>query len=100
MNPIKTGYAAAMADAVAAPSAGDPVLFYTWTPNWTVNKLVPGEDVIWIELPEVDLPETLMHLADTATSTGIKGCVNDPCRLGFPSNDIVSVVNTAFLEEN
>ena len=65
-----------------------------------MNELVPGEDVVWIEVPEVSLPENLMHLADTATSTGIKGCVNDPCRLGFPSNDIVSVVNTTFLQGN
>ena len=100
VNPIKAGYAAAMADAVAAHGAGEPVFFYTWTPNWTVNELVPGEDVVWIEVPEIDLPENLMHLAETATSAGIEGCVNDPCRLGFPSNDIVSVVNTAFLEEN
>lgn len=100
VNPIKAGYAAAMADAVAAHGAGEPVFFYTWTPNWTVNELVPGEDVVWIEVPEVSLPENLMHLADSATSPGIAGCGNDPCRLGFPANDIVSVVNTAFLEEN
>ncbi|MBB1492491.1 glycine betaine/L-proline ABC transporter substrate-binding protein ProX [Paracoccus sp. MC1854] len=100
VNPIKAGYAAAMADAVAAHGAGEPVFFYTWTPNWTVNELVPGEDVVWIEVPEVDLPADLMHLADSATSPGIEGCVSDPCRLGFPANDISSVVNTAFLDEN
>lgn len=100
VNPIKAGYSASMADAVAAHQNGEPILFYTWTPNWTVNELVPGEDVMWIEVPEVDLPEDLMDLADAATLEGVEGCVNDPCTLGFPANDIVPVANSAFLEEN
>jgi glycine betaine/proline transport system substrate-binding protein len=98
INPIKAGYAASMADAVAAYDSGENILFYTWTPNWTVNELVPGEDVMWIEVPEVDLPD--MGLADAATIDGVDGCVNDPCMLGFPANDIVPVVNSAFLGEN
>ena len=100
VNPIKAGYAASMADAVAAYEGGENILFYTWTPNWTVNELVPGEDVVWIEVPEVDLPEDLMNLADAATMAGVEGCVNDPCMLGFPANDIVPVANTAFLDDN
>lgn len=51
-------------------------------------------------MPEVDLPGDLMELADAATMSGIKGCVSDPCTLGFPANDIVPVVNTEFLDEN
>jgi len=98
VNPIKAGYSASMADAVAAYEAGEHILFYTWTPNWTVNELVPGEDVMWIEVPEVDLPD--MSLADAATLEGVEGCVDDPCTLGFPANDIVPVVNSEFLDEN
>jgi glycine betaine/proline transport system substrate-binding protein len=100
VNPIKASYAASMADAVAAYQEGTPILFYTWTPNWTVDTLKPGEDVVWIEVPEVDLPEELMELADAATLAGVAGCVNDPCRLGFPANDIRPVVNSAFLADN
>ncbi len=100
VNPIKAGYSASMADAVAAYQGGESILFYTWTPNWTVNELVPGEDVVWIEVPEVDLPGNLMELADAATREGVTGCVSDPCRLGFPANDIVPVANTAFLNDN
>ncbi|MET3927986.1 glycine betaine/L-proline ABC transporter substrate-binding protein ProX [Devosia sp. 2618] len=98
INTIKAGYAASMADAVAAYNAGENILFYTWTPNWTVNQLVPGEDVVWIEVPEVNLPD--MDLADAATIAGVEGCVNDPCKLGFPANDIVPVINSAFLGAN
>lgn len=100
INPIMAGYSASMADAVAAYEAGEHILFYTWTPNWTVNELVPGEDVVWIEVPEVNLPDDLMDLADAATLEGVVGCVNDPCMLGFPANDIVPVVNSAFVAEN
>ena len=53
---------------------------------------------MWIEVPEVDLPD--MSMADAATMDGVEGCVNDPCTLGFPANDIVPVANSAFLEEN
>ena len=100
VNTIKGGYAASMADAVAAYQAGDPIFFYTWTPNWTLNELVPGKDVVWIEVPRVDLPDDLKDLSEAATRAGVKGCVNDPCRLGFPANDIVSVVNSDFLKDN
>lgn len=100
VNPIKAGYNASMADAIAAYESGESIFFYTWTPNWTVDELAPGEDVVWIEVPEVDLPEEIMDLADAATMEGVEGCVADPCTLGFPANDIVPVVNTAFLEEN
>jgi glycine betaine/proline transport system substrate-binding protein len=100
VNPIKAGYSASMADAVAAYGNGESIFFYTWTPNWTVNELVPGKDVVWIEVPEVDLPEELADLEDAATMAGVEGCVSDPCTLGFPANDIVPVANTAFLDEN
>ncbi len=100
VNPIKAGYSASMADAIAAYEQDEPIFFYTWTPNWTVDALVPGEDVVWIEVPEVDLPEELMELADAATLEGVEGCVADPCTLGFPANDIQPVAGTAFLEAN
>ena len=100
VNTVKGGYAASMADTVAAYRAGEPVLFYTWTPNWTLDELVPGEDVVWIEVPRVDLPDNLKALSEAATRAGVKGCVNDPCRLGFPASDIMSVVNSDFLKAN
>jgi glycine betaine/proline transport system substrate-binding protein len=72
INPIKAAYAASMADAVARFDAGESILFYTWTPNWTVGILTPGEDVVWIETPEATEAETV---------AGVAGCVNDPCRM-------------------
>jgi len=29
--------------------AGDPVLYYTWTPNWTSTVLVPGQNAVWVQ---------------------------------------------------
>lgn len=100
INPIKAGYAASMADAIAASGEGTPILFYTWTPNWTVNELKPGKDVVWIETPSIDLPEEQMSLADSAVVSGVEGCVKDPCQLGWPVSDIRPVANTQFLDEN
>lgn len=75
---------------------GDPALFYAWTPNWTVEALEPGSDVVWLESPE---------LAEEESETGVEGLTGcagdaDPCQLGFVPNDIRAVANTEFLEEN
>jgi len=100
LNSIKAGYAASMADAIAAHQQGEPILFYTWTPNWTVDALKPGEDVVWIEVPHTDLPEDQKELEDATTLSDVTGCVADPCNLGFPANDIRPVASSAFLKEN
>jgi len=42
INPIKAGYTASMADALANYKTGHPVFFYTWAPNWTIFKFKPG----------------------------------------------------------
>ncbi|WP_313137628.1 glycine betaine/L-proline ABC transporter substrate-binding protein ProX [Paracoccus jeotgali] len=100
INVTSANYSAAMADAVAAYEQGEPILFYTWTPNWTVNELTPGEDVVWIQVPFVDLVETEKGLEDAATMEGVEGCVADPCMLGYVANDIVPVVNSDFIKDN
>ena len=30
-------------------SAGDPALFYAWTPNWTNTVLVEGQNAVWLQ---------------------------------------------------
>ncbi len=100
VNEIRAGYSASMADAIAAYQSGEPIFFYTWTPNWTVNELVPGEDVVWIETPSIELPAEQQELADSAIVSGVEGCVSNPCQLGWPVNDISVVASRAFLEEN
>jgi glycine betaine/proline transport system substrate-binding protein len=58
INDIKAAYNAAFADALAAYRGGQPVLYYTWTPNFTVFQMVPGEDSVWINVPEIIPSET------------------------------------------
>lgn len=95
INPIKAGYSASMADAIAAYQAGEHILFYTWTPNWTVNELKPGKDVMWIEVPDKEGVEA------PAPAENLDTCV-DPksCSMGFQANDIVPVANNDFLAKN
>ncbi len=35
-------------------AAGEPALFYAWTPNWTYEVLAPGDNVVWLESPWPD----------------------------------------------
>jgi glycine betaine/proline transport system substrate-binding protein len=100
INPIKAAYEASMADAVGRYLEGESILWYTWTPNWTVGELVPGEDVVWIEVPFPSLPEDQEDLLDFTTIPGVEGCVADPCAMGWPANDIRAVANNDFLEAN
>ncbi|MGF1609290.1 MAG: glycine betaine/L-proline ABC transporter substrate-binding protein ProX [Kiloniellales bacterium] len=100
VKPIKASYAASMADAIGRFQQGQPIFFYTWTPNWTVGLLKPGEDVVWIETPFASLPEDQKQFEDQTTVASVEGCVADPCDMGWPANDIRPVANNQFLEEN
>jgi glycine betaine/proline transport system substrate-binding protein len=89
-----------MADALGRYKEGKPIFFYTWTPNWTVGLLKPGKDVVWIEVDHPDLPADQKQLEDATELSGVEGCVDDPCQMGWPANDIRPVANGEFLENN
>ena len=97
---IKSDYSESMTDTIARFRDGQPVLFYTWTPNWTVGLLRPGNEVLWIEVPFQAIPGGENLDEDVTTIAGVRGCVSDPCVLGWPINDIRPVVNERFLIEN
>ena len=92
VKPSKASYEAGMASTIGAYRSGQPVFFYTWTPNWTVYKLKPGKGVIWINVPEKG--------NTWGEVSGIKGAVSDPLRPGFVVYDITVVANKKFLEKN
>lgn len=100
VNPVTAGYSAMFADVVARYRNGDPVFYYTWTPNFTIQQLVPGEDVVWINVPETIPSEAQEGLEDAMTIAGVEGAVTDPVDMGFVANDIRAVANNDFLEEN
>ncbi|MBT8367595.1 MAG: glycine betaine/L-proline ABC transporter substrate-binding protein ProX, partial [Deltaproteobacteria bacterium] len=95
---IQGDYAPMMDETIVRYQQGEPILFYTWTPNWTVGTLVPGKDVVWIEVPFASLPKEKKTLESHTTIKGVPGCLNDPCAMGFPPNDIRVVANKQFLE--
>ena len=100
INPIKAGYAASMADTMARYKAGDPVFFYTWAPNWTIGKLKPGKDVVWINVPKIMPREAQKPGVERMTVSGIEGAVTDPLKAGFVVSDIRIVANKKFLAKN
>lgn len=100
VNLKKASYNALFADVMGTYAEGKGVLFYTWTPNWSVYKLKPGEDVVWINVPEIDpLPE-FADSADKMIASGVAGAVSDPIKLGFVINDIRIVANKEFTAAN
>ncbi|MDR9391637.1 MAG: glycine betaine/L-proline ABC transporter substrate-binding protein ProX [Trueperaceae bacterium] len=100
VNDIKASYSASFADALARERNGEPVLYYTWTPNFTVVELVPGEDVTWLNVPSTDPTEGQEGFEDAMTASGVAGAVSDPLDMGFVANDINAVANSDFLDAN
>ncbi len=100
INVIKASYEASMADVVAKYKDGKPVLFYTWAPNWTIFKLKPGADVVWINVPKI-IPRQAQEVArDRMTVAGIEGAITSPIKLGFVVADIQIVANKKFMDKN
>lgn len=100
INPIKAAYSASMADTLARYKAGQPIFFYTWAPNWTVFKLKPGTDVMWINVPSIMPKESQKIGEDRMTVSGVTGAVTDPLKAGFVVSDIQIVANKKFLKKN
>ena len=77
VNHDQGSYFAIMADTITRYNEGGAIFYYTWTPNWISDVLVPGSDVVQIGVP----------------SDGDF----DP---GFAVNDVYVVANNDFLEAN
>ncbi|PAS92853.1 MAG: glycine betaine ABC transporter substrate-binding protein [Candidatus Dactylopiibacterium carminicum] len=83
-------YAAIIADTIARYKQNQPILYYTWTPYWVSGVLVPGKDVVWLQVPFSaikDKPD-----ADTALPDGVN--------YGFEANNQQIVANKAWADAN
>jgi len=100
INPIKANYSASFGDALGRAQGGEPILFYTWTPNWTINLQKPGEDVLWINVREIIPNEGQKGLEEYMVVEDVQGAVSDPLKMGFAANDICVFANNEFLEAN
>lgn len=83
-------YVAVIANTIARYKEGKPVVYYSWTPMWVSNVLVPGKDVVWIDVPFSSAPGDAR--IDTATPDGRN--------TGFAVNDMRIVANNQFLSQN
>jgi glycine betaine/proline transport system substrate-binding protein len=80
------------ADTVARFKAGQPVLYYTYTPHWISQALVPGRDVEWLEVPSTALPDKDQMSLNTKLPDGRN--------VGFPVNTMRIMANNDFLQQN
>lgn len=51
-------YSALIANTLANYKTGKPILYYTWTPYWVSGKLVPGKDVVFLQVTHSANPNT------------------------------------------
>ncbi len=100
INPVKASYEAGMASALGDFKSGTPIFFYTWAPNWTIFKLKPGKDVMWINVPKIVPKDSQKAGVERMTVSGVQGAVSDPVKLGFVVSDIRIVANKKFLAKN
>jgi glycine betaine/proline transport system substrate-binding protein len=81
-------YSAIIADTITRYKKGEPILYYTWTPYWVSGKLVPGEDVVWLQVKETAHPVT----KDTSLPNGMN--------FGFNVNNQRIVANASIKEKH
>ena len=84
-------YSAIIADTITRYKAGEPILYYTWTPYWVSGVLVPGKDVTWLQVPFSSQPGENQD-ADTSLPDGTD--------YGFQVNNQQIIANKAWAEEN
>ncbi len=82
-------YSAIIADTIARYRQGDAVFYYTWTPYWVSGVLVPGKDVVWLQVPFSALPGERKDVDTT---------LPDGSNYGFQANKQRIVANKAFTD--
>lgn len=89
----KGNYSALVDEMLNRFQNNQPILYYTWTPYWLNERLQPGQEVIWLEVPYTALPEEQQVLENMDTKFQGKN-------LGFPIDKIGIVANEQFLNDN
>jgi len=83
-------YFALMADTITRYKEGQPILYFTWVPQWIATVLVEDRDVVWLEVPKTDLPD-----GNNNVDTMYKGK-----NLGFAVDKVEAVLNKEFADKN
>lgn len=85
-------HSALMDDAIARFNMGEPVLYYSWVPDWVSAVMKPGKDVLWIEVPFSSLPGEVGNEINTKLPDGTD--------YGFQVNSQHIVANKTFTDNN
>ena len=78
-----------IADTIARYKQGEPIFYYTWTPYWVSGVLVPGKDVVWLQVPFSSLPGERKDVDTT---------LPDGSNYGFQANSQRIIANRKFAE--
>lgn len=84
-------YAAMIADTITRFREGKPVFYYTWTPYWVSDVLVPGRDVVWLQVPFSSQP---------GENKGMDTTLPNGANYGFPVSTMRIVANRQWAEAN
>ncbi|MEC5344728.1 glycine betaine/L-proline ABC transporter substrate-binding protein ProX [Brenneria populi] len=84
-------YAAMIADTITRYKEGKPILYYTWTPYWVSDVLVPGRDVVWLQVP---------FSAQPGVNQGVSTKLPNGADYGFPVNNMRIAANKQWAEKN
>ena len=84
-------YSAIIADTLSRYKAGQPVLYFTWTPYWVSDVLKPGKDVVWLTVPFSANPGSQKEV-DTRLPNGKN--------YGFKANNERVVANKQWAAQN
>lgn len=86
-------YTAILANVIARNEAGEPILFYGYSPHWIFSILKPGKDIRWLEVPFTTLPGDQEGFTETDTTT-------DGLNLGHVISRTKILANKRFAQDN
>ena len=95
---VQGEYTTLAADAFGRYLAGKPIFLYTWYPNPTTMKLLPGKDLVWLQLKKVELPGDQMQKYKPMPK--VEGCASDPCDIGWLPTVYYIGVSKKWADEN
>ncbi|MCG8529843.1 MAG: glycine betaine/L-proline ABC transporter substrate-binding protein ProX [Desulfovibrionales bacterium] len=97
---VNAAYVSAMAANIAAYKDGEAIFYYGWSPSWTVFKLKPGKDLVWINVPRNVVTSEKDTDLSRMTAETLEGAVSAPINLGFSISDVRVCANKKFLAAN
>lgn len=95
---VQGEYNVLIGDTVSRYKAGEPVFLYAWFPNTATVQMMPGKDLVWLQVTKTDLPS---GVGDT-TLKGVTGCAGGgaTCNTGWSATTYYIAANKKWLADN